>query len=187
VGQQILDEGPRRDRSGRNPARNIGEEHRGRRDQGLADGQLDSRRKLAASVGRRFSRRTPEFCHRMNLSEKDMIRKSPGDSGGTAGKSPGEQAWMVGGGPRLQGARLFPQAPSSPNPRPTSFQSGNPLSSSHASDGLNGGQKNGPTADVLNQPATRGALAGPAALGGCWPPSSTCPATAMLAPGRSIV
>jgi transposase InsO family protein len=31
VGQQILHEGPRRDRSGRNPARNIGEEHRGRR------------------------------------------------------------------------------------------------------------------------------------------------------------
>jgi len=42
VGQQILDEGPRRDRSGRNPARNIGEEHRGRRDQGVADGQLDA-------------------------------------------------------------------------------------------------------------------------------------------------
>src|SRR3982074_2667878 len=60
------------------------------------------------------------------------MRKPPGD----LGKSPGEQAWMVGGGPRLQGVRLFPQAPSSPNPRPASFQSVNALSSSHASDGL---------------------------------------------------
>jgi hypothetical protein len=30
------------------------------------------------------------------------MRKSPGDLGGAAGKSPGEQAWMIGGGPRLQ-------------------------------------------------------------------------------------
>src|ERR1700682_3168209 len=42
----------------------------------------------------------------------------------------------------------FPQAPSSPNSRAASFQSGNPLSSSHASDGLNSGQKNGPSVDV---------------------------------------
>ena len=40
------------------------------------------------------------------------MRKSPGDLGGAAGKSPGEQAWMIGGGPRLQGVmnNSFPQA-----------------------------------------------------------------------------
>jgi len=40
------------------------------------------------------------------------MRKPPGD----LGKSPGEQAWMIGGGPRLQGElnSSFPQAPSSP-------------------------------------------------------------------------
>jgi hypothetical protein len=50
---------------------------------------------------------------------------------------------MVGGGPRLQGVmnRSFPQAPSSTNPRAASFQGGNPLSSSHASDGAQRGRK----------------------------------------------
>src|SRR5258707_483709 len=43
--------------------------------------------------------------------------EAAGRLGWDAGKSPGEQAWMVGGGPRLQGVmnRSFPQAPSSPS------------------------------------------------------------------------
>jgi hypothetical protein len=66
--------------------------------------------------------------------------ETPGDLGEAAGESPGEQAWMIGGGPRLQEMRSisFPQAPSSPNPRPRSFQSGNLLSSSHAGGALDG-------------------------------------------------
>ena len=69
------------------------------------------------------------------------MRRAPGDLGGAAGKSPGAQAWRVGGGPRLQGElNSSPQPASSPYPTPASFQSGNPLSNSHA-DGLNGGQK----------------------------------------------
>jgi putative SOS response-associated peptidase YedK len=61
------------------------------------------------------------------------MRKPPGDLSGAARKSPGEQAWIIGGGPCLQGVMnsSFPQAPFSPNPRAASFQSGNPLSSSH--------------------------------------------------------
>ena len=43
VGLQILDDGHRRDRSGRNPARKVGEEDRDGRDQGAAHGQLDAR------------------------------------------------------------------------------------------------------------------------------------------------
>ena len=70
-----------------------------------------------------------------------LMRRAPGDLGGVAGKSPGAQAWGVGGGgPRLRGElnSSFPQPPSSPSLRPASFQIGNSLSNSHA-DGLNGG------------------------------------------------
>ena len=76
-----------------------------------------------------------------------LMRRAPGDLGGAAGKSPGAQAWGVGGDPRLRGElnSSFPQPPSSPSLRPVSFQSGNWLSNSHA-DSLNGGQKNGPRA-----------------------------------------
>ena len=41
-----------------------------------------------------------------------VMRRAPGDLGGVAGKSPGAQAWINGGGPRLQGelTSSFPQA-----------------------------------------------------------------------------
>jgi hypothetical protein len=62
---------------------------------------------------------------------------------GVAGKSPGEQAWIVGGGPRLRGVaeQLVSAGTILAEPKADVFQSGNPLSSSHAGDRLNGAKK----------------------------------------------
>jgi hypothetical protein len=50
---------------------------------------------------------------------------------------------MVGGGPRLWGVaeQLVSAGTILAEPKADVFQSGNPLSSSHASDGLNGAKK----------------------------------------------
>jgi hypothetical protein len=94
----------------------------------------------------------------MNLSEKDMMRKSPGD------QCTREIARRAGvddrGRPTPAGSEVVSAGTILAEPKADVFSNGNPLSSSHASDGLNGGQKNGPGVDVLNQPATRGALPG---------------------------
>jgi len=66
-------------------------------------------------------------CPWLAAKPADDVRKRRA-TGEAAGESPGEQVWVIGGGPHLQEMQniSFPHAPSLPNPRAQVFSKRQP-------------------------------------------------------------